>query len=214
MSAVVFDFDGTLARTDITCLYFYLRRRDFRSSVAWNAWRLYILSVYGPFILSLDRFDRALCQKYFFRWYHRYSLDELKGASEEFFRDRESCVYNDIVDLLRWCKSSGLRVEIHSTNIQPFIAPVARALGVPLIALDIMPLQEGCRVRTECVRTHKIEALSNFDLKSTAIVADSRADIPILEMVGFPVIVHDHVPRWAANFRGLVINHEGSILRN
>lgn len=213
LRTAVFDLDGTLAKTNITQLYFYLRRQSFRSALAWNIWRSMIYAGYGPPFFILDRMDRATFQTLFFRWYERYSLDKLRQAGVSSFDSQgRHLIIDGTAKLLQWLVNKGVQVEIHSSNIEPFVEPFARCFGVQCVAIPVQESPTGCRVEIDSIKDFKINQLKKYDPRHVAVIADSSSDLPALQSVAFPLVVKPKLPAWAraAQYPGL--NLEGEII--
>jgi phosphoserine phosphatase len=215
LRTAIFDLDGTLARTDITDLYFFMRRQVFPKAFLYQAWKSALYAVYGPPFLLIDRLDRPTFQRLFFRWYHRFTVKELRSAAADFFVSRgRHLIRPEYAALLEYMKGAGVRVEIHSTNLAPFVQQFANHFGVPFAATELEGTVSGCQIATRCLRTFKVDALRRFDLSTTAVVADSKSDLPALRVVAFPILVSRQVPRWSEGIDMLVLDHDAEIIRS
>jgi hypothetical protein len=116
---VIFDFDGTLARTNITTLYFHMRRAGFVPRAFYPLWLGLTYAIYGlPFKL-LDAIDRLAFQRRFYRWYGRYTVAEMHAEAERFFALEGSDRWIPApFRFLQCLKASGAAVEIHSSNLR------------------------------------------------------------------------------------------------
>lgn len=198
LQTAIFDLDGTLARTDITKLYFHVRRQTFSNSLVWCLWKLALYLVFGLPFFVLDRIDRPTFQRVFFGWYSRFSLPELQAAAMEYFiASNHRVIEPGIAALLHWLKAVGIHVEIHSTNLEPFVQCFAEHFQVPYRAVRVEDRPNGCLVQTAGLRTFKCDAMEPFDLARTAVIADSPSDLPALGMAAFPVVVASGAAPWA-----------------
>jgi phosphoserine phosphatase len=215
LHTAIFDLDGTIARTNITHLYFFLRRRSFSRELFWNIWRFSQYAVYGPPFLLIDRIDRPTFQRLFFRRYHRFSVGELMAAAHDYFTTHSHVIIlPGTAALLEWLKQEGIYIEIHSTNLVPIVAQFARHFDVPYAAVQVEDVPSGCRIRTDGLRSFKLDALQPFSLSHTAVIADSRSDLPALRAVAYPVLVSDDVPQWSKSLDMLIVDTNTRVIRH
>lgn len=212
ITTAIFDLDGTIARTNITHLYFFLRGRQALHPALWALQKGAIYSVWGLPFSILERIHRPSFQRQFYRWYGRFTVEELREEAEAFFRERGlERLIQATGQLLEQCVRAGLKVEIHSTNMELFVAPFARHFGVEYRALPVIPdarfhsnsgdLQRALIVADE-LTSFKGTLLDALNEEQCLLVADSLWDMPELKRVAAPVIFSENSPRWGKDLNG------------
>jgi phosphoserine phosphatase len=210
VDTAIFDLDGTLARTDITSLWFYLRRQTFRPTWGWPVWRFAVLAGYGPPLKLLDQVDRTMVQRHVYRWYHGYSVREIAEAADSYFRlVGRSLLIPTTVKLCEEFRLRGFRVEIHSSNLSPFVDPFAAHLGVAHRAIAVSTAPGGCLVDTSRLASFKTDSLAEIDGSRCVMIADSRSDLAALARARIPIVYGDRYPGWAVRLEPLWLNSSG-----
>lgn len=194
---VIFDLDGTVARTNITMLYFYMKQQEFTSRSAYRIWKAAIDAAYGPWHRLLDKIDRTRFQQRFFRWYANYPLSALERHARELVEESGDAIWiSPVHELLELIQDAGLYVEIHSSNMHPFVKAFACHLDIPCRAVPAVDINGRCRIDTSSIRHFKARQLEDFELEKTAMVADAASDPEAFRMVGFPIVVSEQNPTW------------------
>lgn len=199
ITAAFFDVDGTIVST--TIVHYYVQ---FRSHLLppflrpfWLAW--FALKVVYYFFL--DKVSRTRFNQVFYRNYRGLQAECVKQlAGEQFETYVRSKLFPAALDRIREHQKRGDLVVLVTGSLDFIIQPLAdylqadAALTVQLEEahgkftgeLTTLPLSEAEKVRTiqAFVEQH------NVDLAVSYAYGDSRADLPMLECVGNPIVVN------------------------
>jgi HAD superfamily hydrolase (TIGR01490 family) len=109
-------------------------------------------------------------------------------------------VYDEALELIREHQAAGRRVYIISASPEEIVAPLARYLGVDEAIASRAKLDDEGRYTGEVefysYGPYKAEAivdaarLHDIDLEASYAYSDSATDLPMLEVVGHPVVVN------------------------
>ena len=101
----VFDIDNTITRSDIGGLYFYLKKKQFRSKILWTVWILLFSIFRLPIYLLIDKVNRGKCQQLVYKLYLQFDKRTIESGTkeyfEEFLRNRFICYTHDLVFYLK-----------------------------------------------------------------------------------------------------------------
>ena len=198
-TAAFFDVDGTIVST--TIVHYYVQ---FRSCLLpsffrpfWIAW--FALKVVYYFFL--DKVSRARFNRVFYRNYRGLNAEDVKQlASEQFETYVRLKLFPAALDCIREHQNQGDLLVLVTGSLDFIIQPLTdylqadAALTVQLEEvhgkftgeLTTLPLSEEEKVRAIQVFAEQ----HNVDLAASYAYGDSRADLPMLECVGNPIVVN------------------------
>lgn len=198
-TAAFFDVDGTIVST--TIVHYYVQ---FRSSLLptflrpfWLAW--FALKVVYYFFL--DKVSRTRFNLVFYRNYRGLNAESVKQlAGEQFETYVRPKLFPAALDCIREHQSRGDLIVLVTGSLDFIIQPLAdylqadAALTVQLEEahgkftgeLTTLPLSEEEKVRAIQVVVERY----NVDLAASYAYGDSRADLPMLQCVGNPIVVN------------------------
>jgi HAD superfamily hydrolase (TIGR01490 family) len=112
----------------------------------------------------------------------------------------EPIIYSEALDLLEEHRAAGRRVFLVSASPEEIVAPLAQYLGVDQAIASRAEVDEAGRYtgRMEfyAYGPHKADAMraiagqQGIDLAASWAYSDSMTDVPMLEVVGHPVVVN------------------------
>lgn len=210
--AAFFDIDGTLTKTTIVHYYVFFRKRRLPRLLR-GPWTLYYLIRCLLFML-LDRVDRSLFNRVFYRSY--------RGMSVQTLQDEVSACYRQVVhpryfkgaqDCVAGHREAGRSVVLVTGSIDFMVAPIAKALHADhVIASSLETIDGRCTGRLDgppvgdqekARRITELAQQYDLDLSRSYAYGDSRADLAMLECVGFPQAVNpDRILESIARDRG------------
>ncbi len=198
-TAAFFDVDGTIVST--TIVHYYVQ---FRSHLLppflrpfWLAW--FALKVVYYFFL--DKVSRTRFNRVFYRNYRGLNAESVKQlAVEQFETYVRPKLFPAALDCIREHQSRGDLIVLVTGSLDFIIQPLAdyvqadAALTVQLEEthgkftgeLTTLPLSEEEKVRA--IQT--VVERYNVDLAASYAYGDSRADLPMLQCVGNPIVVN------------------------
>jgi HAD superfamily hydrolase (TIGR01490 family) len=195
-SAAFFDMDKTILAENSGTLY--MKYRYERGEVgAWDLVRgLGAYLRYKAGVLDIDRWTKAM-------------LAEFKGQSEvaltreanRWFRDMVvQTVYPEAAEIVNWHKGQGHVVAIVSGATRFVVKPLAEHLGIRHFLYTRLEVEDGRFtgrvIEPICFEEGKIYWLQQFieeqgiDLAKSFFYTDSITDLPLLELVGHPVVTN------------------------
>lgn len=207
-----YDFDGTLASSNIVTRYAYLvRRLPQRARAYWKLARL-IASV--PGYLALDHISRSRFNLAFFKEYRGTRLDWLEGQAQDLFDEfiRPS-IYAGAREMVAQDRVQGYRPVLVSGELDFVLRPAVRYFGFDGLIANVLLFEHGVatgKVATPLIaEAAKVKAMAGCcggdreELRRAKAYSDSFSDVPMLEAVGIPCAVNpDHRLRAAAEARG------------
>ncbi len=216
-AAAFFDVDGTLVHATIVHYYVYFRRARM-SPFLWRFWYPAFLAKCG-YYLVLDKFDRSLFNRVFYRSYAGLPVAQIKAQVPHCYREviKPRC-FAQVDDCVAGHRENGDRVVLVTGSIDFIIEPLARDLAIEsviaptLVAsngsftgeLDGPPLSEG----EKAGRVRGFAETEGIDLSRSHAYGDSIADLAMLEVVGHPHVVNpDKALKATATRRGWRIHH-------
>jgi len=197
--ATFFDVDGTLVQTTIAHYYAYFRCARLPRPIA-GIWYIGFLVKCGYFMI-LDRINRSMMNRVFYRGYRGLPVDETKTRSIKCYKEvilpRQ---FDQARAMIKKHQQAGRHIVLVTGSIDFIIRPLADALGVDAVlaarlverdgrftgALDGPPIGE----QEKAVRIHRYAAQHNIDLSRSYGYGDSIADLPMLEAVANPAVVN------------------------
>lgn len=215
-AAAFFDVDGTLVQTTIVHYYMYFRMCRMSPLIA-KLWRAVYLIKCG-YYLVLDKISRSRLNIMFYRSYGGMPVDEIKARVQDCYRDIiQPRRFEQAADCLRQHRETGHDIVLVSGSIDFIISPLAREWGVTSVLapslvevngrftgeLDGPPIGEEEKAR----RIRRFALEHGIDLSRSHAYGDSIADLPMLELVGFPHAVNpDNALAATARARGWPIH--------
>jgi len=198
-TAAFFDVDGTIVSTTIVHYYVQFRSHLLPTFLRpfWLAW--FALKVVYYFFL--DKVSRTRFNRVFYRNYRGLEAEGIKQlAGEQFATYVRPKLFPAALDCIREHQSRGDLIVLVTGSLDFIIQPLAdyvqadAALTVQLEEvhgkftgeLTTLPLSEEEKVRA--IQT--IVERYNVDLAASYAYGDSRADLPMLQCVGNPIVVN------------------------
>jgi HAD superfamily hydrolase (TIGR01490 family) len=194
-----YDFDGTLARSNIVVRYaFYARRFPSRVLAAYRTTKL-LLSV--PFLIGLDLYSRSLFNRVFFRQYAGMKAEWLTSSAEAMFEEVIlPSIFPAAPKLMDEDRRQGHRLVLLSGELDFALRPVVRYLGFDQLVANSLEFKDGVatgRILPPLVaEQEKVAAIQRIcgELGAEAgeckAYSDSSSDLPMLEAVGHPAAVN------------------------
>ena len=198
-TAAFFDVDGTIVST--TIVHYYVQ---FRSSLLPSFFRPFWITWFAlkvVYYFFLDKVSRARFNRVFYRNYRGLNAEDVKQlAGGQFETYVHPKLFPAALDCVREHQSRGDLIVLVTGSLDFIIQPLTdylqadAALTVQLEEahgkftgeLTTLPLSEeekGRAIQT-FVEQH------NVDLAASYAYGDSRADLPMLECVGNPIVVN------------------------
>ena len=198
-TAAFFDVDGTIVSTTIVHYYVQFRSHLLPSFFRpfWLAW--FALKVVYYFFL--DKVSRTRFNLVFYRNYRGLNVEDVKQlAGEQFETYVRSKLFPAAVDCIREHQNQGDLIVLVTGSLDFIIQPLADYLQADAVLtvqleeahgkftgeLTTPPLSEAEKVRA--IQT--VVERYNVDLAASYAYGDSRADLPMLECVGNPIVVN------------------------
>lgn len=194
-----YDFDGTLAGSNIVVRYaFYARRFPTRTLAAYRTTKL-LLSV--PFLAGLDLYSRSLFNRVFFRQYAGLGREWLTHSAEAMFKEVIlPSIFPEVRNLIEEDRRQGYCPVLVSGELDFVLRPVVRYLGFDRLVANSLEFRDGMatgRVMPPLVAEHeKVAAIRRIcgelgaEPGESKAYSDSSSDLPMLEAVGHPVAVN------------------------
>ncbi|MCU1346932.1 MAG: hypothetical protein JWL70_3198 [Acidimicrobiia bacterium] len=193
-----FDLENTLIASNVVQSYSWLatRRLDPRERLE------FVLKMVaeGPSLLALDRKDRGDFLRFFYRRYENASVEQLEQDSAEMLSQLiMTKSFPAGLRRVRAHRALGHRTLLITGALEFAVAPL-RPLFDDIVAAEMAVGSDG-RLTGELTgvpptgesRAQIIAdycAAENLSLEESVAYADSSSDLPMLEVVGFPVAVN------------------------
>lgn len=199
MKAAFYDFDGTLASSNVVTRHFCFARR---TPALLDRWRRSALVVGGiPYWLALDAVSRARFNRVFYGLYRGMSEEWLRRTASEVFTDEiRPKLYAGSQALLDGDRADGYQLVLVTGGLDFVIEPVARYFGFDHVLANRMEfvggVASGRLLDPLLAEQGKVEALDGFrrsynvEVKTTKAYSDSFSDLPMLESVELPTAVN------------------------
>lgn len=199
MRAAFYDFDGTLASSNVVTRYFFFARH---APGVFDRLRRSAITLGGvPYWLWLDSRSRKLFNEVFFRQFRGLRRDWLEARAEELYaREVAPKVYAQSPGLVRKDREEGFTTVLVSGGLDFELAPVARELGFEHLLANRMVFRDGIATGEIepplLAEQGKIKAMADFcrrynvETTQSKAYSDSLSDAPMLEFVGRPTAVN------------------------
>ena len=109
-------------------------------------------------------------------------------------------IFDEALDLIRWHQSEGRKVFIVSASTEEIVAPLGRFLGVDEIIATRAKVDEDGKYAgdieiyafgpNKALLMKQAALRDGIDLAASYAYSDSATDLPMLEVVGHPVVVN------------------------
>lgn len=213
LTAAFFDVDGTIVSTHIVHQYLFVRKHLTRTHGGWFArvghpiW-MGMFFVRCAQYLYLDRVSRTRMNIAFYRNYAGLRADRVRDAAEQCFdRVLKPHLFGDAAGCVAEHLRAGRRVVLVTGSIDFLIEPLAEFLalaadsqtGIDLVARTLLerdgrftgdlsgpPIGEN----EKAAEVRRYAEREKIDLAGSYAYGDSVADLPMLELVGFPNVVN------------------------
>ena len=199
MRAAFYDFDGTLASSNVVTRYFFFARR---APGLFDRLRRSAITIVGtPYWLWLDSRSRRLFNEVFFRQFQGLRRDWLESQAEALFeKEIAPKIYAGSAELVRRDREEGLMTVLVSGGLDFELAPVVREMGFDKLLANRMVFRKGeatGEIQPPLLaEAGKLEAMAdlcrryNVETTLSKAYSDSFSDAPMLEHVGIPAAVN------------------------
>jgi HAD superfamily hydrolase (TIGR01490 family) len=198
-----FDLENTLIASNVVASYSWLatKRLSPRDRMRFVAQTL----AEAPSLLALDRKDRSDFLRMFYRRYDGAPVDQIRADSAEMFSELVlSKSFPDAIRRVREHRRLGHRTVLITGALDFVVEPlrplfddiVCTEMGVNPATSRRGPTYNGEMRDVPPTGETRAQALMDFaslhglDLREAVAYADSTSDLPMLEVVGFPVAVN------------------------
>jgi len=194
----VFDVDGTLIETNVVEYFFWMRLKDQPLS----EWPRFLaqMAAQSPRWLYLERRSRAEFQRSFYREYEGLEAEEMRLLGREALQAVTlRRIYPEGMRRIRRHKEAGHRVLLLTGAVDVVVEPLAELLGVDLDCAHLLQkdgLFTGDLRSPPSVGEARASLLQEYagrhavNLAESFAYADAISDLPMLELVGTPVVIN------------------------
>ncbi len=197
--AAIFDVDGTLVRSNSLHYYLFFLRHLFPPVKRLP--RLLAVWVRVPYWFLLDRMDRRLFNKSFYRQYEGFPVKGIQALAEACFHQfLQPRLIPETLRRVQEHRARGDRILLVSGTLDFCLVSLGAFLGAEAILCPKLLSQDGkyrgqiagrnivgpvkAEVVTEYARDHGI------DLSRSHAYADSHSDVALLKRAGHAVVVN------------------------
>lgn len=194
--AAFFDFDETLVSVNSSKIGFkWLYENGMLS-------KIFIFKVMiAVFLNRRNIISEKRMADIMISFYKNKKLADFKTGAHEFYFDYlKPHLAPRVIDKLEFHKKKGHILVIVSGSIRYYLEPAAKDLGIQhLVCTDLEEnshgLLTGKAIGQVCIGNYKKELTLklvdklNIDLENSYAYGDNQADIPLLKLVGNPVVV-------------------------
>ncbi len=198
-AAAFYDFDGTIARTNLVHAYAFAARNQ---QGLWRSLGKTLRTlVEVPVFLAADQYSRKVFNDIFFQSYKGESIDRMRFFSERLFEDViKPNIYPGAYELVAKSKSLGLRQVVVTGALDYTIEPLIRHLGIDDYVCNHLEFQHGyatgrllppvmaAATKASWIRTYAEK--EGISLSDSYSYSDSMSDLPMLSIVGHPAAVN------------------------
>ncbi len=190
-----YDLDGTLVASNVVTQYvWYARRLGSRRRMA-------KLLVSVPALLALELYSRRAFNVFFYRFYRGMRRDwmerEAEGLFEEVFRPN---LFPGSKALVEADKAAGFVAVLVTGSLDFALGPLVRYFGFDHVIANRLVFVDGAATGDIAppliAEAEKVAAMKRLceefggDIARSKAYSDSLSDLPMLEAVGLPAVVH------------------------
>jgi len=197
--AVFYDVDGTLVDTNIVFVYVQYALR--LQGIGKRFKKFLRSSLYAPFYVTAELLSRSLFNRVFYSNYRGIREEGLRILGREIVRDAVlPRLYEDARARIEKAASMDLPQVIVSGSLDYVLEPLAEALGIEYVIANRLEIRDGKATgkllgpviagEGKRVAMREFAREQGIDLSRSYAFADSRADLQMLEAVGFPCAVN------------------------
>lgn len=198
-SAAIFDVDGTLLHSDVLDYYIALIRRLLPRGPRLR--RLAALYLKAPYWFALDQVDRAKFNISFYRSYRGLAREPSQALAQDCFQSLfKGRLYQPVIERLEQHRRQGDRIVLVSGSLDFLLQPLAQYLRADACLCPGLHDTEGIFTgemtgppiigEAKATRLRSYAQEQNLDLASCHAYADSRSDLPILNLAGHVTVVN------------------------
>jgi HAD superfamily hydrolase (TIGR01490 family) len=194
--AAFFDFDGTLVSVNSSKIGFkWLYEHDMLSK------RFILKVMIAVFLNRRNIISEKQMANVMITFYKNKKLADFKvGANEFYFDYLKPHLAPKVMEKFEFHKKTGHIIVLASGSIRYYLEPAAKDLGIHhLICTDLEENSNGLLTGKAkgqvCIGNYKKELTLkladelDIDLENSYAYGDNQADIPLLKLVGNPVVV-------------------------
>ncbi len=190
-----YDLDGTLVSSNVVTQYaWYVRRLGSYS-------RLAKLALSAPVLLGFELYSRRAFNVFFYRFYRGLRRDWLEaqaeGLFEEVFRPN---LYPRSSGLVAADKGQGFETVLVTGSLDFALGPLVAFFGFDHVIANRLVFRKGVATgeiappliaeNEKVAAMKRLCATRNADIAQSKAYSDSLSDLPMLEAVGRPAVVH------------------------
>jgi HAD superfamily hydrolase (TIGR01490 family) len=197
-AASFYDLEGTLVSTNLVhTLAFYSRRQQgLFSTIKKSVGTFVKLPMFG----ITDLYSRNVFNEYFFQSYKGESEDRLRYFAQELFEETlKPAIFDGTPDLIAKSKKLGHKQVVVTGALDFSVAPLASYLGIDVFAANRLEFVNGMATgrllppvmasATKATWIRKYAEENDINLSDSYAYSDSISDLPMLSIVGHPVVV-------------------------
>jgi HAD superfamily hydrolase (TIGR01490 family) len=185
----VFDFDGTLTKTDTLLLFIRYSCGTIRFILG--------MTLFSPLIIlmMLRLYPNWKCEeKVFSHFFKGMPYEKFKRLGEDFGNQfRNVIIRPSMKERLLWHLEQGHKVYVISASIEEWVKPFFRTLGdVTVLATKVRPDLSGF-ISKNCYGQEKVNRLLEMEPERNTYIlyayGDSRGDKEMLAFADFPTLI-------------------------
>jgi HAD superfamily hydrolase (TIGR01490 family) len=185
----VFDFDGTLTKTDTLLLFIRYSCGTIRFILG--------MTLFSPLIIlmMLRLYPNWKCkEKVFSHFFKGMPYEKFKRLGEDFGNQfRNVIIRPSMKERLLWHLEQGHKVYVISASIEEWVKPFFRTLGdVTVLATKVRPDLSGF-ISKNCYGQEKVNRLLEMEPERNTYTlytyGDSRGDKEMLAFADFPTLI-------------------------
>lgn len=199
MKAAFYDFDGTLASSNVVTRYLYFARRC--PSPLESFYRTAVAVGGVPFWLLIDAYSRAAFNRQFFALYAGMREDWLRQESAGLFKqETQRKIYEGSRELLERDRRAGYTLVLVTGGLDFAVENASADLGFDYLLANKMVFSDGVATgrlyEPLLAEQGKTDAMREFcrehdvDPNSLKAYSDSYSDLAMLEMAAEPTAVN------------------------
>lgn len=202
IKTAVIDIDNTITKSNVLELFLYIKKDMLKNNLLWYLWIIWFSISSIPFYLILDFIDRDLFQKFFYRRYRKYKLEQLENYAKILFQEKLCYKFIGFTyDLIFKLKECGINVVLLSTSIHPLVLQYSNYFGVPSVSLNVEEHNGKCKVDLSNIKNFKLMEAQKLGTGNMMAVADSKHDFSVLNYSTVPIIVSKKEKKWMSKIK-------------